>query len=139
MHRIRLREPWKATLNEDASAVVYSRKFHEPTGIEGHSLTLKISLLPRDNQDLGEISVVINGFVVERLTDHTQIEQPASAQNEPTNCIFFQLGDLQPFNDLEIRISGPVPTIDKHLPSPDATVIPTFGSFVIESVELQIE
>lgn len=142
MHRIRLREPWSACLTEDATAVVYSRKFHKPTGIEGQSVTLQISLTPKILTPASAasckelVTVSVNG--IELLPRAEATPQPSSSTNaDHSTC--YPLDRLESFNLLEIRVARTIPTTGELGSTLDATLIPPFGSFVIESAELQIE
>lgn len=123
MHRIRLREPWLAEWDVDSGAIIYTRKFHKPTGCDQQSITLKISLLPHEGSSEASIVVFVNGVEVEA---HAQTPQSA----------LYRLEELPAFNSLQCRIFGLTAT---NGPALDTTVVPIFGSFVIESVELQIE
>jgi hypothetical protein len=136
MHRIRLREPWAASLNAESGAIVYARKFHKPTDVNQQSIALQVALLHKklEGQELEGpetiLAVLLNGR--ELLAD-------LPAENRIDHALHFQLTDLQTFNSLELCISGANGTTGPSGPIFDATSIPTFGSFVIESVELQIE
>ncbi|MDX1927755.1 MAG: hypothetical protein SFV81_14630 [Pirellulaceae bacterium] len=147
MHRIRLREPWSACLTADSTAVVYSRKFHKPTGVELQSVTLQISLtpeiLPPQIQQVASagsctelVMVKVNGI---ELLPRTEATPQPSTSTIAERLIHYPLGRLEPFNLLEIRVALTIPTTGELGSTLDATPIPTFGSFVIESAELQIE
>lgn len=132
MHRIRLKEPWIASLNAEANVVIYSRKFHKPTGVEDQSITLVVHLLPQKDGSLGEaLSAYVNGVKVE--------PNEASSENGLDHLHYFQLQSLALFNTLELRISRTFALTRPVVLESDVPVIPTFGSFVIESVELAIE
>jgi hypothetical protein len=130
MHRIRLREPWAASLNAELDAIVYARKFHKPTGVEQLAIGLVVSLLPQDIAGTtSSVALLVNGreILARRPEHHSE------------NAMYFQLTDLLAFNFLELRISIANPTTLPNGMRFDATSIPKFGSFVIETVELQIE
>ncbi len=132
MHRIRLREPWAASLNAQSNTIIYSRKFHRPTGVDDSSLSLKIFLLPPDPDHVGTlVSVQLNGREL--------FAQPPSVADQFGQAIVLPLSDLQAFNSLELWITDKTGVTTQGAPIPRVTAIPTFGSFVIESVELQID
>jgi hypothetical protein len=135
MHRIRLREPWKASLTDDPPAVVYTRNFHKPTGVAKQSITLCISLhtaCPEPRKE--RMAVILNSVEILAQVSESQVWKTSA-----DNLVLLPLKELEPFNSLQIRITGASPTIVARGPDFEASVIPTFGSFVIESVELQIE
>ncbi len=138
MHRIRLKNPWTVGLHEESGAVVYGRKFHKPTGTEEQSIALQVALLPQSPEGLPQ-SLEGPTTVLAVLVNGRELTAQDEAANHPKGRVLrFQLTDLADFNLLEIRVSiatGITGPIQKF----DTTPIPTFGSFVIESVELQIE
>ena len=132
MHQIRLREPWSVATDEVSGAIIYTRKFHKPTGTEDQqTIALRVALLQEDLEGSETIlSVRING---QELSPSVQ-----SAETRP-QTLHFPLTDLNEFNTLEVHISGTTGTTGPIRPNLDATAIPIFGSFVIKSVELQID
>jgi len=132
MHRIRLREPWTSSLNAESGVIIYARKFHKPTGVDKQSITLKIVLIPQEPESPNVfVSVLVNGCKL--------LAQDPSPEGPVDQALNFQLNRLETFNSLELRISGATALTCPSVPIFGATAIPTFGSFVIESVELQIE
>ena len=132
MHRIRLREPWTANLNAELGAIVYARKFHKPTGVHEQPIFLQVVLLPHvlEEPDI-MLAILVNGLALS--------PQIQATENESHEALRFELKDLQAFNSLELRISGATGKTGPSGPIFGATAIPTFGSFVIESVELAID
>ena len=132
MHRIRLRAPWKATWNAGSLTLVYTRNFHMPTGAEGQAIALEITLLPKDQGGENTIlSVLVNGRLL--------LAEVRSVERETDRVLHFQLNELEKFNFLELRISLINGITGANRPEFETASTPTFGSFVIESVELQID
>ena len=132
MHRIRLREPWQAGWNTESGAIVYTRNFHLPTGAAAQAIVLSIALLAKDQAAASPmLSVLVNGRL---LSAEVQ-----SAESQLDRALRFQLKELNAFNTLEIHISRINGITDSNGMEFDAAATPTFGSFVIESVELQID
>ena len=109
MHVIRLRAPWTATAND--RGIVYSRTFHRPTGAEQQSIQLRIET----RVDADAISLRLNS---------TELPVARSGEGE----LYFDLRELRPFNQLEIQLTC----------SQQVDPAPAFGTFLIQSVELQI-
>ncbi len=131
MHRIRLREPWAASLNAELDTITYSRKFHKPTGLDDRSVTLQIALFPPGIQRGGAlVAVHLNGCEL--------LAEASSAENPVGQNLIFRLNKLENFNALELRVTGATTLIDPSSPISHATA-PTFGSFVVQGVELEIE
>lgn len=136
MHRIRLREPWAASLNAQSNTIIYARKFHRPTGVDDSPLSLKITFRPPEPDLVGTLVSV-------RLNGRELFAQPPSVADPLGQAIVLPLsdlqGDLQAFNSLELWITDTTGLTTQVALIPRVTAIPTFGSFVIESVELQID
>ena len=132
MHRIRLRDPWTASLNVESGAIVYTRNFHRPTGTEDRTLVLGVALLPQALERAGtKLVVTVNG---------RELLPQGQATDDPIRPgLRFHLDDLKAYNTLQLGISPATGMIGSSGSNCDPTSIPTFGSFVIESVELQIE
>ncbi len=132
MHRIRLREPWKAGWNTESGAIVYTRKFHLPTGAADQAIVLSIALLAEDQAAASPmLSVLVNG---RPLAAEVQ-----STESQLDRALRFRLNELNAFNTVEIHIFRINGITDSNGLEFDAAATPTFGSFVIESVELQID
>jgi len=137
MHRIRLREPWTSRLNAESGAIIYARKFHKPTGVDDQPITLKIFLIPQEPESPNVfVAVLVNGCELLAMAPSNEASSLGGPVDQALN---FQLNHLETFNSLELRISGATALTCPSVPIFGATAIPTFGSFVIESVELQIE
>ena len=143
MHFIRLREPWTAGLNAETGALVYARKFHKPTGVDQQSVALKVSLLPQDLGWPGADAPTISEWpspTLAVLVNGRKLLAPIQSTEEPSGgALHFQLSELQAFNSLELHISRLNDITPRFGPIFDASSIPIFGSFVVKSVELQIE
>ena len=138
MHRIRLRAPWKSSWNAESHAIVYTRNFHTPTGAEGQTIALKITLLAQDQAGANTIqSVLVNGHPLS--AEAQSAENNTAAENDTDRVLRFPLNELEAYNSLELRVSQTNGITGANGPEFEAASIPTFGSFVIESVELLIE
>ncbi len=130
MHVIRLRDPWTVAAERSASdaaanLIVYSRKFHRPTDAEGQAIRLRIVFLPTtDRLVSSSLAVLVNEVEVPR----SQIKLPGDVGAAEES--YFELVDLAPFNKLELQIEH------NNL---DVAIAPRFGTFIIQSVELQIQ
>lgn len=97
MHVIRLRQPWQTQILPGAgdfvSSLVFSRKFHAPTGIENAQLSLVLRLV--DAIEKYQFFVSLNQHLLS-----SDSHEPT--QLESTYPISQQL--LTPFNLLEIQI-----------------------------------
>lgn len=142
MHVIRLREPWTASIEladtesteeTPTGTLVYSRKFHRPTGTEDQAIRLRVGLLPAtESFVISNLKVLVNDSEV---SAQVPAVRPAERlEGAVAESQFFELVDLAPFNRLEIRILNY--SLDD---TPDPANPPRFGSFVIQSVELEIQ
>jgi len=140
MHVIRLRDPWTAAIvstersasdaTTAASTIVYSRKFHRPTDAEDQSIRLRIVFLPAtDPLDISSVKVLVNGAEAHPPPLDPLAELGLTADSTVVER-YFDLVNLAPFNQLELQI------VAHKL---DSTTAPRFGTFVIQSVELQIQ
>ena len=119
MHVIRLREPWKRTRAEQkdsdsARSLIYSRTFHRPTGAEQQSIRLRVALHASDDLQT-PLTVRLNGA-----------ELPVAERGQ--NELYFELTELLPFNQLELQMPY----------ESDVESLPTFGTFGVHAVEMQI-
>ena len=120
MHVIRLREPWKRARAEredsdSAGSLIYSRTFHRPTGAEQQSIRLRVALHASDDLQ-APLMVRLNG---------TELPVAELGQNE----LYFELTELRPFNQLELQMPF----------ESDVEPLPSFGTFRIHAVEMQIQ
>lgn len=117
MHIIRLRDPWKACRDADSGALLFTRTFHRPSGCEGVAIRLCVSLLANDSSAGSLEAVTLNGSQL-------------SAVDPTEDSRHYAMPELNAFNEIVIRVQ--TGDMEKH-------IAPKFGSYVIKSVELQIE
>jgi hypothetical protein len=138
MHVIRLREPWMASIEladtesteeTPTGTLVYSRKFHKPTATDDQAILLRVGLLPATKSlAIANLKVLVNDSEV-------SAQLPAEpGEGAATESKRFELVDLAPFNRLELRILNY--SLDDTLAPANP---PRFGTFVIQSVELEIQ
>jgi len=141
MHVIRLRDPWTAAVvstersasdaTTGASTIVYSRKFHRPTDAEDQSIRLRIAFLPAtDPLVTSSLKVMVNGVEAQVLSPLDPLAELGLTADSTVVERYFDLVNLAPFNQLELQI------VAHKL---DSATAPRFGTFVIQSVELQIQ
>lgn len=117
-HKIRLREPWSTSFCAQTQELTYARRFHRPTNVDGQTLWLRVGL-GRGHGTAEEIkpTVLLNG---QRLTPSEHEE----------GGLRFRLDTIGLYNSIEIRI---------HYHLENDGKLPIFGTFLVESVELEIE